>query len=60
VSGRGLVLLTEASGDTKQAFVILQDAAERRDRRSDAYVWTKAYILDAQRSVGLVHGHENT
>lgn len=60
VSGRGLGLLAEARGDTARAFATLQDAADRCDRRSDTYVWAKAYILDAQCSLGLVHSHENT
>jgi len=60
VSGRGLALLAEARGETAQAFTALQDAADRCERRSDTYVWAKAYILDAQCSLGLVHSHEST
>ena len=60
MSGRGLGLLAEARGDTKQAFVVLEDAADRCRRLSDTYIWAEAYILDAQCSLGLVHGHEET
>ncbi|MGB7861353.1 MAG: bacterial transcriptional activator domain-containing protein [Acidimicrobiia bacterium] len=60
VSGRGLALLAEARGDTKDAFVILQDAADRCSRLSDTYIWAEAYILDTQCSLGLVHGHQET
>ena len=60
VSGRGLGLLAEARGETARAFATLQDAADRCDRRSDTYVWAKAYILDAQCSLGLLHSHEST
>lgn len=60
VSRRGLALLAEARGNTTQAFLTLQDAMDRCDRRSDTYVWAKAYILDAQCSLGRVHGHDQT
>jgi tetratricopeptide (TPR) repeat protein len=60
VSGRGLGLLAEARGDTALAFATLQDAADRCDRSSNTYVWAKAYILDAQCSLGLAHSHEST
>ncbi len=60
MSGRGLALLAEARGDTKQAFVVLEDAADRCSRLSDTYIWAGAYILDTQCSLGLVHGHEQT
>ena len=60
MSGRGLGLLAEARGDTKQAFVVLEDAADRCRRLSDTYIWAEAYILEAQCSLGLVHGHEET
>lgn len=60
VSGRGLALLAEARGETDQAFALLEDAAIRCDRRSDTYVWAKAYILDAQCSLGRIHSHEGT
>jgi tetratricopeptide (TPR) repeat protein len=60
VSGRGLALLAEAKGEPKQAFIILEDAAERCSRLSDTYIWAEAYILDTQCSLGLVHGHEDT
>lgn len=60
VSGRGLALLAEINGDTEQAYIRLQDAMDRCNRRSDTYVWAKGYILDAQCSIGLAHDHENT
>jgi tetratricopeptide (TPR) repeat protein len=60
MSGRGLALLAEARGDTKQAFVVLEDAADRCSRLSDTYIWAEAYILDTQCSLGLIHGHEQT
>jgi len=60
MSGRGLALLAEARGDTKQAFAVLDDAADRCSRLSDTYIWAEAYILDTQCSLGLLHGHEQT
>lgn len=60
MSGRGLALLAEARGDTKQAFAALEDAADRCRRLSDTYIWAEAYILDTQCSLGLIHGHEET
>ena len=60
MSGRGLALLAEARGDTKQGFLILKDAAERCIRLPDTYVWAEAYILDTQCSLGLTHGHPET
>lgn len=60
MSGRGLGLLAEARGDTKEAFVVLEDAADRCSRLSDTYIWAEAYILDAQCSLGLSHGHDQT
>jgi DNA-binding SARP family transcriptional activator len=59
-SARALALLAEARGETTRAFAGLQDASDRCDRRSDTYVWAKAYILDAQCSLGIVHGHDRT
>ena len=52
--------MAEARGETDQAFALLEDAAIRCDRRSDTYVWAKAYILDAQCSLGRIHSHEGT
>lgn len=60
VSGRGLGLLAAARGDTSRAFATLDDAADRCERRSDTYVWAKAYILDAQCTLGLAHSHQST
>jgi len=60
MSARGLALVAEARGETTRAFAGLQDASDRCDRRSDTYVWARAYILDAQCSLGIVHGHDRT
>lgn len=60
VSGRGLALVAEASGETKRAFRVLQDARRRCRRLPDSYLWAEAYILDTQCSLGLAHGHEST
>lgn len=60
VSGRGLALLAEARGDPDRAFAALADAADRCARRTDTYVWAKAYILDAQCALGRVHSHQST
>ena len=60
MSGRGLAFLAEARGETSRSFHILLDASERYDRRSDSYVWAKAYILETQCSFGLIHRHQDT
>ena len=38
----------------------MAEAAERCGRRTDTYVWAKAYILDAQCALGRVHSHQST
>lgn len=60
MSARGLALLAEAKGDSKQAFAVLEDAADRCNRLADTYIWAEASILETQSSLGLSHGHENT
>jgi tetratricopeptide (TPR) repeat protein len=60
VSQRGIALAAEAKGDTEEAFRVLEDARTRCNRLSDTYMWLDAYILDAQASLGLRHGHPDT
>ncbi len=60
LSGRGLALVAETSGDSTEAFRILQDARLRSDRHADPYVWLDGYILDAQCTLGRRHGHPDT
>jgi DNA-binding SARP family transcriptional activator len=59
-AARGLALVAEARGETRLAFDLLVEARERCNRLADAYVWLDAYILDAQCSLGLRHGHPET
>ncbi len=60
ISGRGLALAAEARGETDLAFELLADARVRSNRWSDPYVWLDGYILDAQCTLGLRHGHPET
>ena len=60
ISGRGLALAAEARGETDLAFELLADARLRSNRLSDPYVWLDGYILDAQCTLGLRHGHPET
>lgn len=60
ISGRGLALVAELSGDSAAAFRILQDARIRSNRHADPYVWLDGYILDAQCTLGRRHHHPDT
>ena len=60
ISGRGLALVAELSGDSAEAFRILQDARVRSNRHADPYVWLDGYILDAQCTLGRRHDHPDT
>jgi hypothetical protein len=60
ISGRGRALAAEARGETDLAFELLADARRRSNRLSDPYVWLDGYILDAQCTLGLRHGHPET
>jgi DNA-binding SARP family transcriptional activator len=60
LSGRGLALVAEATGEIERAFAVLADARIRCNRLADPYVWLDVYILDAQCALGLRHGHAET
>jgi DNA-binding SARP family transcriptional activator len=57
VSARGLALVAEATGEPERAFALLADARSRCNRMPDPYVWLDGYILDAQCTLGVRHGH---
>jgi DNA-binding SARP family transcriptional activator len=60
MAGRGLALVTEATGDTERAFALLADARARSGRLAEPYLWLDGYILDAQCELGRRHGHPDT
>ena len=60
MSARGLAMAAEANGATTRAFELLADARTRCNRLADPYVWLDGYILDAQCSLGVRHGHPDT
>ncbi|WP_436794396.1 tetratricopeptide repeat protein [Actinospongicola halichondriae] len=60
MSARGLATVVAARGEPDRAFETLADARSRCNRLADPYVWLDVYILDAQCSLGLRHGHPDT
>ena len=60
MSARGLAMVAAARGETDRAFTALADARTRCNRLADPYVWLDGYILDAQCSLGVTHGHPGT
>lgn len=60
MAARGLAMVAEATGETTRAFELLADARTRCNRLADPYVWLDGYILDAQCSLGVRHGHPDT
>ena len=60
LSGRGVALHAEATGETERAFEVLADASSRCNRLADPYVWLDGYILDAQCTLGRRHDHADT
>ena len=60
MSARGLAMVAHANGEPARAFQVLADARNRCNRLADPYVWLDAYILDAQCTLGLRHGHPDT
>ena len=57
VSGLGLALLEDATGDPDRAVAGLLDARSRCTRMPDPYVWLDVRILDALCGVAVRHGH---
>lgn len=53
IAGRGLGLVAHARGDTDRAMSVLLDTLERCGRLPDAYVWGRAYVLDAVCGVAI-------
>ncbi|GAA4348869.1 BTAD domain-containing putative transcriptional regulator [Angustibacter luteus] len=60
LSARALALVADARGNARGAFSLLADARVRADRLPDRYTWLDGYILDAQCTLGLRHGHPQT
>jgi hypothetical protein len=60
MSGRGLALVAEATGETDRAFETLLGARTRCNRLADPYVWLEAHILDALCDLGRRHEHPET
>jgi hypothetical protein len=60
MSARGLAMVAAARGETDRAFEVLADSRTRCNRLADPYVWLDVYILDAQCTLGLRHGHPET
>src|SRR4051812_15568514 len=60
ISGRGLALVAEASGDSARAVRLLLEARSRSSRLPDPYVWLGVHILDALCEVGRRSGHPAT
>ena len=60
MSARGLAMVAAANGETARAFEVLADARSRCNRLADPYVWLDGYILDAQCTLGVDHGHPDT
>lgn len=57
-AARGLALVAEATGETAEAFRLLDDARARCNRLADPYVWLDVYIYDAQCALGVKHDHD--
>lgn len=56
IAGRGLALVAIARGEPRGAVKILEDALTRCVRLPDAYLWGKAYALDALCAVAVQQG----
>ncbi|AYQ27228.1 MULTISPECIES: BTAD domain-containing putative transcriptional regulator [unclassified Polaromonas] len=55
IAGRGLGCVAIARGEPQRAVEILLDAIARCTRLPDAYLWGKAYALDALCGVAVAH-----
>lgn len=60
LASMALAHLSEARGESDAAFDLLEEARVRNNRFADPYVWLDGYILDAQCTLGLRHGHADT
>jgi tetratricopeptide (TPR) repeat protein len=58
IAGRGLGLVAAASGDAQGGIAILVDTLQRCARLPDAYVWGRAYVLDALCGLALDRGDD--
>lgn len=56
VAGRGLGLVAAARGDAGAAMDLLLDTLRRCTRLPDAYVWGRAYVLDALCDLAVAKG----
>jgi DNA-binding SARP family transcriptional activator len=60
IAARGLGRVAAARGEVARARSTLEDALVRCMRLPDAYLWGKAYVLDALCELGAAHGLEAT
>lgn len=58
IAGRGLGLVAALRGDATGATTLLLDTWQRCGRLPDAYVWGRAYVLDALCEHGIAHGDD--
>jgi DNA-binding SARP family transcriptional activator len=56
IAGRGLGLVADARGDPERAVEILVETTARCVRMPDAYLWCKAYALDALCGIAVASG----
>jgi len=55
IAARGIGLVAASRGQPQKALEWLREARRRAARLPDAYLWVKAYTLDALCSIGVAH-----